>query len=260
MGWCPSCGAEYLPRVETCADCKVALTDLPPPPPDHDTVTYDFADWAPSQRRMLELLLIAADISFSWEDGVDLVVPRVAESTVDELVDQVEAAQPEETPEEEPAPSRATRRKSKGELAGIGQRALARVIDSLILTVGPTVVGNLLVRGVDETEDPRFEHAFLLWLLFVLVVFLYEVGLTARWGQTLGKRVVGIRVVGPDGADPGWARATRRFLLPFAAAMVPYVGLPLSLAVFLRAAFVPDRRGFHDLFADTKVVRVTRAP
>jgi len=30
MPFCPSCGAEYRPGFETCADCRVALVDAPP--------------------------------------------------------------------------------------------------------------------------------------------------------------------------------------------------------------------------------------
>lgn len=254
MPWCPSCGAEYLPGVNVCSDCKVPLADSPPLPPGHDVVAYDMADWAPSQRRMLELLLVGADIPYSWEDGVDLVVPRAVEGTVDELVEQVEALPPEETSEEELP--RETTRQSKGELAGIGQRVLARFIDGLVVGIPVSVVLTIVLnRMYTVPEEPP--SLFPIWLATLPIFVAYEVVLVALWGQTVGKRMIGIRVAGPDGAVPGWARATRRFLLPFAAAMVPYVGLLLDIAVFLRAAFVPDRRGFHDLFAGTTVVRAT---
>ena len=32
MPFCPSCGAEYRAGFATCADCRVALVDSPPPP------------------------------------------------------------------------------------------------------------------------------------------------------------------------------------------------------------------------------------
>jgi uncharacterized RDD family membrane protein YckC len=37
--------------------------------------------------------------------------------------------------------------------------------------------------------------------------------------------------------------------------MVPFIGWLLGMAVVLRAAFVQDRRGFHDLAADTVVLQ-----
>jgi uncharacterized RDD family membrane protein YckC len=230
------------------------LADSPALPPDHEVVTYDMADWAPSQRRMLELLLAGADIPYHWGDGVDLVIPRSAEATVDELVDQVDALPPAETSEEERP--RTTRRESKGELAGIAQRVVARFIDSLVVGIPMSVFLTIVLnRMYPIPEQPP--SLFAIWLATLLIYVAYEVILVARLGQTVGKRMIGIRVVDLDGDIPGWAKATRRFLLPFAAGMIPYIGLPLGIAVFLRAAFVGDRRGFHDLFAGTRVVRET---
>src|SRR5512135_1905841 len=31
--WCPSCGAEYVPGVRECPDCRLTLVETPPPPP-----------------------------------------------------------------------------------------------------------------------------------------------------------------------------------------------------------------------------------
>jgi len=31
MPWCPECGKEYGPEIVACPDCRVALTDEPPP-------------------------------------------------------------------------------------------------------------------------------------------------------------------------------------------------------------------------------------
>lgn len=89
--WCPQCGAEYLPGMSTCADCGVSLSDTPPPAKDHDVVMYGFEDWTDEQRRLLELLLRGKDVSFAWEPGADLIVPRSAEQTVDELLEQIES-------------------------------------------------------------------------------------------------------------------------------------------------------------------------
>jgi uncharacterized RDD family membrane protein YckC len=44
----------------------------------------------------------------------------------------------------------------------------------------------------------------------VLVSALYEVPSTAITGQTIGKHMVGIRVIALDGSRPGWGRAVRR--------------------------------------------------
>jgi hypothetical protein len=88
--WCRNCGAEYVSGVEVCVDCGAELFDSPVPPVDHDTITYDFADWTDGQRRVLELLLGSAEVPFSWE-GAELVVPRVAEEQVNELLEHLES-------------------------------------------------------------------------------------------------------------------------------------------------------------------------
>jgi hypothetical protein len=31
--WCPFCGAEYVPGIRECPDCRTGLVDAPPPPP-----------------------------------------------------------------------------------------------------------------------------------------------------------------------------------------------------------------------------------
>src|SRR5688572_6991942 len=88
--WCPACGAEYLAGVDTCGDCRVALQDAPPAAPDHETVTYDLADWDDEQRQALELFLRGADVPYGWEAGHDLVVSRSTEAVVDELIEELE--------------------------------------------------------------------------------------------------------------------------------------------------------------------------
>jgi len=251
--WCPACGAEYLPGTDSCGDCRVALQAEPPAAADHETITYDLADWDDAQRRMLDLLLRSSDVSFGWEAGRDLVVPRSTEAVVDELIDDLEhrpAAAPERAfgrlvPPGEVHPD--------GRLATIGQRALARLIDSAITIVPATIIFLITIRLASPAAQPRLPLG--LRLLGRVLPFAYEVPLIALWGQTVGKRVIGIRVIGPDGRPPGWGRSLRRWLLPFALGMVPFIGGLLAMAALLRAAFVADRRGFHDLVARTVVLQ-----
>ena len=150
--------------------------------------------------------------------------------------------------------ARETRPRAGTGLAGIGQRVGARMLDSLFFAIPLTLIVHTLAH-----------HGTAAYLTAGLV-FPYEVGCIALWGQTLGKRIVGIRVAGPDGAVPGWERAARRWLLPCGLGLlintgalhhmgvVVFLGTVLSYVVFLRAVFVSDRRGFHDLLAGTTVV------
>ena len=248
--WCPACGAEYLPGVDTCGDCRVALQDEPPPAPDHETVIYDLADWDDGQRRALELFLRGADVPFGWEAGHDLVVARSTEAVVDELIEELEHP-PAAAPETAARPPGSAVVVQPGGLATIGQRVLARLIDGLLTVVPAAIVFMATVRRSFDADQPRLPLG--LRFLGLVLPFAYEVILVAVWGQTVGKRLVGIRVVGPDGRPPGWGRSLRRWLVPFALGMVPFIGWLLGMAVVLRAAFVNNRRGFHDLAAGTTV-------
>jgi uncharacterized RDD family membrane protein YckC len=67
-------------------------------------------------------------------------------------------------------------------------------------------------------------------------------------GATLGKRLAGLRVVGPGGRRPGLGRGAARALL-----LVPSVAL-LGLGVLL-ALFTRSGRSMHDFLARTWVVR-----
>jgi len=95
-----------------------------------------------------------------------------------------------------------------------------------------------------------------------LAVLITQIVLVARRGQTIGKKVLGIRMITSDGDIPSVWRVFFLRWLPF---VVVAVVLELVLKVrgignlvFLLDAlliFQPTRRCLHDLFADTHVVR-----
>jgi uncharacterized RDD family membrane protein YckC len=75
-------------------------------------------------------------------------------------------------------------------------------------------------------------------------------------GQTIGKKIVGIRIADLNNNIPGFAKVLGLRYLPIqAAALIPIVGFlyPLVDVLFI---FFPDRRCLHDLIAGTKVVKV----
>jgi hypothetical protein len=163
----------------------VPLDPMPPGAVDHETVAYDLADWSEGQRKAFELLLAGAGISFAWDNATDLVVSRSVEAAVDELLDDVEH-QPG-TPEDEDPAVRPTRpwRSSRPtdtveELATIGQRSLARVVDQLLLIVSFQVVLLVFADEAPRRGGPggTFFWAGMAWF------FVYEVTLTVMWGQT----------------------------------------------------------------------------
>lgn len=94
-------------------------------------------------------------------------------------------------------------------VANIGDRMLAYVIDSLIIW-GYTVLIFILLGLMDY--DPGDSWA--IYLLLSLPAFLYYVLLETFWdGKTVGKQVQGTRVVKLDGTKPSFANYFVRWIL-----------------------------------------------
>ncbi|MBI2397588.1 MAG: RDD family protein [Xanthomonadales bacterium] len=81
-----------------------------------------------------------------------------------------------------------------------------------------------------------------------------------HWGQTWGKRLLGIRIVDLDGRKPDLVRLLGlRYAPVHLGTQVPFVGPVLSLVDSLMI-FRNDRRCLHDLIAGTRVVKVAAMP
>lgn len=99
-------------------------------------------------------------------------------------------------------------------IASIGDRLFAYAIDAIILVIyGITIVS--LWSTFFDTDDPTiFAEAF--WIPFLLVVipsFIYKFTLEVIWGgYTVGKWLVGIRVVKIDGTRAGISNYLLRWL------------------------------------------------
>ena len=126
--------------------------------------------------------------------------------------------------------------------AGPFPRALAWLLDLLIRGSALTVV------GVPLGLLGEFGRGLSLAAMF-LVLWAYPIVLEAVWGQTLGKRMMGLRVVARDGAPVGWSAAITRNLLR-TVDMLPFgyaIGLVSSL-------FDAHGRRLGDMVAATLVV------
>ncbi|WP_406286304.1 RDD family protein [Embleya sp. NBC_00896] len=140
-------------------------------------------------------------------------------------------------------------------LGGPLRRLVARIIDTVIVGV----VAGLLswpITGADY-DDVSFGAQFSSGLIFWLVYFLYEGFQLDRFGRTLGKRVLGIKVVrvadgGPISGSPAWTRAAVFTLPP----IVPCVGTLFWLVNVLWQFWdQPWHQCLHDKAARTTVIR-----
>jgi uncharacterized RDD family membrane protein YckC len=135
--------------------------------------------------------------------------------------------------------------------AGVGARLVAVVIDLVILAAIDAVViyFTMQICGLTLDDVNILPKGPLIAFLFVQNGG-YLVAFTAG-GQTLGKMAAGIRVVPADSEAP--LDLGRAFLRTF---MWVLLAVPAGLG-FLTAIVSRDRRGLHDRFAGTRVVRAS---
>jgi uncharacterized RDD family membrane protein YckC len=95
-----------------------------------------------------------------------------------------------------------------GNYAGVGMRFLALLIDSILLGVAG---GILLVFFRLLLGSPA--GTAVASLVGSVVGIVYCIGLEATQGATLGKKMLGLRVVKTDGSAIGWPEAFIRYLL-----------------------------------------------
>ena len=147
--------------------------------------------------------------------------------------------------------------------AGLGRRLIARFVDGLLFA--PLTLVIALTSGASRDDFSNGEYSLAASGVY-LASFFYEALLTWRFGQTLGKRLLGIRVHDiVDARPPTLLRSVARVLVvtgPPPALVAIWLsadgersldlvwGLVLLGSVLLR----PEGRGFHDLAARTRVV------
>jgi uncharacterized RDD family membrane protein YckC len=142
--------------------------------------------------------------------------------------------------------------------AELPRRVVARIIDTLIVGIPVSTAGELLAPTHPAPGPGMVSGAVL--VAFAAVTFGYELPLLARWGQTVGKRVAGIRVVdvAGHGRVPVRRLLIRTFLyaVPLALRPIPILGLIAGLGWLANAAWVfrePRGRAWHDQVAGTIV-------
>ncbi len=145
------------------------------------------------------------------------------------------------------------------DLAGRGARFGAALIDAIIgAAIGFTPI--LMIWGWTEYITWVGSNPLLTALLGLLVgfpVFLLIHGyFLAKDGQTIGKKLVGIKIVRKDGSPADFMRiAFRRYLPVQVVSVIPMAGGVLSLVNVL-FIFRASRYCLHDDIADTVVVNV----
>jgi len=151
------------------------------------------------------------------------------------------------------------------DLASVGSRLGARTVDAMIGAAVTAVIFVIVVTtndieldaGADTIDIPGGPALILRWAP-IIVWGLYEVMLTHNRGQTLGKMVARIKVIGAAGEErPSWNSAGIRWVVPVVPlTLIPgLVGFLISLGVGIWFLWDRNRQGLHDKAAGTYVVR-----
>ena len=251
---CPRCSRENPETAATCARCgaPLALPDEPPPRPLEATLPIDrrgpvrtpppgrvepaSGPVRPTERSRWDLRpRLAQPVAEPGADGEEIVLEP------DDGVQEVEPGAAE---------IRLTRPPG-------WKRAAAWLLDAVPLAALGGALGSLLFSGARPTAGGLLgaldfvarEGAIVLPLaaFLTLAALVYFTLGHALMGATVGKALLGLRVVGRDGERPSLARSAGRS----AAAL-------LSLALFglggLLALFTRSGRALHDWIAGTWVV------
>jgi uncharacterized RDD family membrane protein YckC len=137
--------------------------------------------------------------------------------------------------------------------AGFWMRFAAIFVDSVVLL--PLSLGFLgLEVAFRQASDMQARFMLALAVLAYIPILIVARWLyfalmeSSAWQATLGKKLIGIRVTGMDGARIGFGQATGRYFGKFLSGMILCIG-------FMMAGFTQRKQALHDMIASTLVVR-----
>ncbi len=142
--------------------------------------------------------------------------------------------------------------------ASTGARIGAYLLDwlfTVLLSVLVSVPIGLVIglSGGGSAEAAGEATSRISQLVGIVIFFGYFAGSTALWGRTLGKRIVGLRVVNQaDGRMPSSGQALGRYGILFLL-LIP-CGIPAIICAATLGSH-PLRQGWHDRAASTMVLR-----
>ena len=140
------------------------------------------------------------------------------------------------------------------EIAGFGTRCIAAIIDYLILLVFILFASNLYLQSLPVASRTQTAGLAVLALIQFIIITFYHLCLELFWnGQTIGKRIVGTRVVQANGLPLTASGAIIRNLVRL------FDFLPIFYGIGLIAMFASKQtQRLGDLAARTIVIREQR--
>jgi uncharacterized RDD family membrane protein YckC len=131
------------------------------------------------------------------------------------------------------------------------RRLIAILIDSILAGLIATPVVMAILNSSPDDLAPYLMNSFPAWA-FIIGFNLY---ILHSSGQTIGKRVMKLRVSNPDGSRATFSRLLlRRYLPLLILLLIPYLG-PLLLLAALLPVLGPSQLGLHDRLSNTRVIQ-----
>jgi len=131
---------------------------------------------------------------------------------------------------------------------GFWIRFVAYIVDAILLGIVYYVVATIL--GIDLTSPEFINHANEANVVSLLVGWLYFALMeSSERGATVGKMLMGLRVVSNEGKRISFLNATGRYFAKIISAIILCIG-------FIMIGFTDRKRGLHDMIASTLVIKV----
>lgn len=119
-----------------------------------------------------------------------------------------------------------------------------------ILVLVDIQVTSILFDIETDVEFSKSLQTFIFYSCAILIEWIYEAVLTSSsWQATVGKRILGLKVVDGEGNRISFAKATGRFLAKIISGLILCIG-------FLMIFWTKRKRGLHDMIAETLVIKV----
>lgn len=139
-----------------------------------------------------------------------------------------------------------------GSPAGFWIRAGAYMLDNVLLTVAG-IIATVTIVGIEPGEALKQltgqSEGSATTIITAGLEVAYFTFATGRWGQTVGKALLGLKVVRVDGSRLSYWRSFARYW----AYLVSL--LPLGLG-FISIVLSSQKRGWHDFLCNTRVVNL----
>lgn len=137
-----------------------------------------------------------------------------------------------------------------GRPAGFWIRVVAAVIDGALLLLAAALLAGVFFG---QNYFKALGDETVIWstgdTINALLGAVYTIGMVAAFSGTLGKLLLGMRIVRTDGSPVSLATAILRYFAGIVSGLLLGIG-------YLMVAFRRDKRGLHDLLCDTAVVIV----